>query len=306
MLLLGRNTLAINNSPSSNTATTSQTVTPTRVQPRPWQGVTVGRHRLQPGEFYDYSSPLFCIDLHLSHPYYLEWKEGNRFTRTHMTAGALCISPSHEPFSLRWSERLEIIKVTLSRPLVEETAASLNMRGDIIIPERHGDFDAQISHLSQALWAETDAGFPLGRVFGDSIGVALATCLLKRYNEATAQSSVPGKLSPRIWKHLQHFVEEHLESEISLEDMAQVAQLSPYHFSRCFKETTGTSPHQYLIARRIDRAQKLIADPALSLAEVALQSGFSDQSHLTRHMKRLLGVTPKALSPHRNRRKIVR
>jgi AraC family transcriptional regulator len=75
--------------------------------------------------------------------------------------------------------------------------------------------------------------------------------------------------------------------------MAAVARLSVYHFARQFRAATGLPPHQYVIARRVERARQLLeAGTHLSLAEVAAHVGFSDQSQLGHHFKRLLGVTP--------------
>ena len=75
--------------------------------------------------------------------------------------------------------------------------------------------------------------------------------------------------------------------------MAAVAHLSAYHFARQFKAATGLPPHRYVIARRVERAKQLLhAGTDLSLAEVALRAGFSDQSQFCQHFKRLVGVTP--------------
>jgi AraC family transcriptional regulator len=75
--------------------------------------------------------------------------------------------------------------------------------------------------------------------------------------------------------------------------MAAVVGLNPYHFARQFKAATGMPPHQYVIARRVERAKQLLqAGTAVSLTEVSLRAGFSDQSQFTRHFKRLVGVTP--------------
>ena len=75
--------------------------------------------------------------------------------------------------------------------------------------------------------------------------------------------------------------------------MAAVARLSPYHFARQFKAATGLPPHQYVIARRVERARQLLQRRGdLSLAEVAARAGFSDQSQFSHHFKRLVGVTP--------------
>ena len=89
------------------------------------------------------------------------------------------------------------------------------------------------------------------------------------------------------------YIEEHLDGGPSLVQLAAVARLSPYHFARQFKAATGLPPHQFVILRRVERAKQLLhAGTDLSLAEVALHAGFSDQSQLSRHFKRLVGVTP--------------
>ena len=98
------------------------------------------------------------------------------------------------------------------------------------------------------------------------------------------------------------YIEEQLDASPSLEQMAAVARLSPYHFARQFKTATGLPPHQYLIARRVERAEQLLRTGGdFSLAEVAAYAGFSDQSQFSRHFKRLIGVTPRHFrTPARN------
>ena len=89
------------------------------------------------------------------------------------------------------------------------------------------------------------------------------------------------------------YVEEHLDAGPTLEQMATVARLSPYHFARQFKKAAGLPPYQYVIMRRVERAKQLLqAGAGVSLAEVAVHAGFSDQSQFTNHFKRLVGVTP--------------
>src|SRR5207245_11580636 len=89
------------------------------------------------------------------------------------------------------------------------------------------------------------------------------------------------------------YIEEHLDASPTLEQMAAVARLSPYHFARQFKTATGLPPHEYVIVRRVERAKQFLQGGGdLALAEVAAQAGFSDQSQFSRHFKRLVGVTP--------------
>jgi AraC family transcriptional regulator len=90
------------------------------------------------------------------------------------------------------------------------------------------------------------------------------------------------------------YIRAHLDARLTLGHLAGVARLSPCHFARLFKNSTGLPPHQYVIARRVERAKDLLrGEGRLPLAEVAAEVGFCSQSHLTRHFKRLVGVTPR-------------
>jgi AraC family transcriptional regulator len=86
---------------------------------------------------------------------------------------------------------------------------------------------------------------------------------------------------------------ENLEGNLTLDQMAAIAHLSPAHFARQFKATKGLPPYQYVIARRVERAQHLLRADKLGLAEVALRVGFYDQSHFSFHFKRIVGITPR-------------
>jgi transcriptional regulator of acetoin/glycerol metabolism/AraC-like DNA-binding protein len=101
-----------------------------------------------------------------------------------------------------------------------------------------------------------------------------------------------GGLPPGAMRRVREYVETHLSESMDLAELAAVAGLSVYHFARAFKQTAGVTPHHYLVRRRIERAQEMLARSELPLSEVALATGFSDQSHLARLFRQLLGVTP--------------
>jgi AraC family transcriptional regulator len=106
--------------------------------------------------------------------------------------------------------------------------------------------------------------------------------------------SAVGVLPRRKVRTVIEYIMKNLEGSPTLEQMAAVVHLSPCHFARQFKAATGLPPHQYVIARRVERAQHLLpADGELGLAEVALRVGFSDQSQFSLHFKRIAGVTPR-------------
>jgi AraC family transcriptional regulator len=90
------------------------------------------------------------------------------------------------------------------------------------------------------------------------------------------------------------YINDHLDREVSLADLATIVDLSPYHFARLFKQSMGMAPHQYLIERRIEAAKRLLATTHFSIAEIAYQVGLSSQSHLTNLFRKRVGMTPSA------------
>ncbi len=93
-------------------------------------------------------------------------------------------------------------------------------------------------------------------------------------------------------RRLIEFVEENLDRDLSLEAMAEEVEISPLYLPRAFKSAVGQSPHQYVLARRIERARELLRDTDLPIVDVALSSGFSSQSHLSNWFLRMVGVSP--------------
>lgn len=105
----------------------------------------------------------------------------------------------------------------------------------------------------------------------------------------------PGSMAPFRLRRVLAYIEENLTGDLSLSAMATVSGLSISHWQRLFVRATGMSIHQHIIRRRVERAKSLLADENLPLSEVALMVGFSHQSHLAYHVRRVLGVSPMSL-----------
>jgi AraC-like DNA-binding protein len=102
-----------------------------------------------------------------------------------------------------------------------------------------------------------------------------------------------GGLSAGAMRRVRECVEAHLSESIDLTMLAAAAGLSMHHFARQFKQSAGVPPHRYLTQKRVERAQEMLAQTDLSLSEIAYAAGFSDQSHLARHFRHILGTTPR-------------
>jgi transcriptional regulator GlxA family with amidase domain len=102
-----------------------------------------------------------------------------------------------------------------------------------------------------------------------------------------------GGLAPAAMRRVDEYMEAHLSENIELYMLSTIANLSIYHFAREFKRSTGVTPHNYLLRKRVERAKDMLARTDYSLTEVALAAGFSDQSHLSRHFRQMIGSTPR-------------
>ena len=145
-----------------------------------------------------------------------------------------------------------------------------------------------------AVDAELTAGGAGGPLAAESLANVLAVHLIRHVMAPRQPARRRDGTLPRVkLRAVVEYVEEHLDPGPTLEQMAAVAHLSPYHFARQFKQATGLPPYQYVILRRVEWAKHLLqTQSGLSLAEVAARAGFSDQSQFSHHFKRLVGVTP--------------
>jgi AraC-like DNA-binding protein len=114
------------------------------------------------------------------------------------------------------------------------------------------------------------------------------------FRRAAPPASSVGGVAPRALQRIREYIEQHLEENIELEVLAGIAALSKWHFARAFKQSVGVPPHFYLMQRRLELARKLLAETELSLGQIALKTGFSDQSHFSHRFRVFFGTTPRS------------
>jgi AraC-like DNA-binding protein len=101
-----------------------------------------------------------------------------------------------------------------------------------------------------------------------------------------------GGLPPGLTQRICEYIESHLDQKVGLDNLAALAGLSTHHFARAFHQSVGMPPHSYLLNRRLEQVERMLRETQLPLSEIALATGFSDQSHLARHFRRRTGISP--------------
>ncbi|HET8844196.1 MAG TPA: AraC family transcriptional regulator [Ktedonobacteraceae bacterium] len=222
--------------------------------------------------------------------------------KQHIHQRELFLSPGGSPpTELRWRvlspEPVQTLRLLLSTELLSRTAQEIADCDStrLAFIRSPGLQDPVVTQLGLALCRELGQPSPAGKLYAQTAAQMLAVHLLRHYLSVGRSFKDPsqGLTHPQM-RRVIDFIQAHLDQDLSLEALAQQVDFSPYHFARLFRQTTGESPHQFVLRQRIERAQQLLEKTDVPLGHIALESGFADQSHLTQAFKRHLGQTPRA------------
>jgi len=184
------------------------------------------------------------------------------------------------------------IQILQSRETYRNLTPEMVRGGVTDLVPRYNLHDPLISQLVSAIASEVAGGL-FDTILIDALNTALAVQLTRLCaNPAAIIPEPPSGLSQERLKRVHDYVEGHLDQRLSLTDLATISSLSPYHFSRSFKQAVGVGPQRYITQRRLERAKTLMRRTNLPLAMIAQEAGFADQSHLTSVFHREIGVTP--------------
>jgi AraC family transcriptional regulator len=211
-------------------------------------------------------------------------------------AGSILMVPAGSSAWWRWSDHSDSLHIFLEPGLVARVAAEAFGLDParVSLPALDGLALPPLRAAMLAVNEELTAGAAGGGLAAESLANLLAVHLIRN-------ASAPHPPAGRTYDALPQaklaavveYIERHLDGGPTLEQMAAAAHLSPFHFARRFKATTGLPPYQYVIMRRVERAQQLLHHGRdLSLAEIAACCGFSDQSQFSHHFKRVVGLSP--------------
>ncbi len=210
-------------------------------------------------------------------------------------AGSLEIFPKNSDVFARWCQSKQSVLVTMDTDRLARLAGEEFDREDFeFLPPPFGTTDRFTLFLADAMQHELSLSPLVFKESLDALTTVFFTHLLRRYSSLARFSSpvLNGGLPPSLWKRVNDYIQANLAETLTLEKMADVCKLSPSHFARAFKKTTGQTPHHYVIFSRLIRAGELIKKDDTTLHDIAISTGFSSQSHMTSVMRKHWGKTP--------------
>jgi len=264
-----------------------------------WRGIIVEWHRLPPRELPQHSVIGHGISVHTgAQPIPFGWNGPTGWRDGVINPGESHFLPQGELNTPRWLHTFDEVTIVLQPEFVADVVGA-GLPGDRIeFATQRSVADAVIARYAAAFRAELSADIPMGRLYAETLTVALVLHLLAHYGVAKPKAPAPrGKLNAFQLRAVVEFVAANLSEDVSLIALAREAHVSPFHFARLFRRTVGIPPHQFVLRLRVQRAIGLMKAGTLSLAHVAAESGFHDQSHFTRAFRAATGTSPAAY-PH--------
>ena len=203
--------------------------------------------------------------------------------------GGLSICPAGADFSADADENGTMLLVAI-KPSQLKLAAAESSAFHAQLLEQLSVEDEMLFNSARALATESAAGYPSGPLCWNEIARLFIDRLIARYMSLPGSRPSPGVLDDKMLGLLKDYILEHLDEPIEVAELAATVRLSPFHFSRVFTRSVGISPYRYVVHLRLRRAVQLVRERRYSLADIASRTGFADQSHLSRWIRRVYGV----------------
>jgi AraC family transcriptional regulator len=269
-----------------------------------WENILVEQFQHPAGEGRTCYTDEYSICLSLApRPVGMLQTQGDKTQTGAFAKGDFCITPAKMPLFARWDSDDRFLQIRLASRFIQNVAReTIEQNPDRLelLPEFRTR-DPQIEAIGLMLLAELKQENLGGRLYIESLANVLAVHLLRQYAAAKPHLTVyEGGLPKRQLMQVLDYINEHLNQDIKLADLAALLGISQFHFSHLFKQAIGTSPYQYLLQQRIERAKQLLKQSDRSIIDIAFQCGFNSHSHLSKQFRQLTGITPKAYRANSN------
>jgi AraC family transcriptional regulator len=258
--------------------------------------VEVHRYRIAVVEGPEHTLPYLGVFLpHVEEPFDARLRVGGRTLSARFTNQTVSIVPPGIPrqFSRDSATPYELTAILIDPLMLAGISrAQTGLDFPAIIPQ-FGIVDPLIRSIGMMLDAEMALEHPNPRIYAESLLAALAVQIFSRYaSPATADMRSPGGHRVQIRRAIE-YINQNLERDLPLEEIAKVANMSKYHFAKSFRQVVGMPPHQYLVRMRVEKARKLLVESEMSVTEVANLVGYEDTGQFSGQFLKIVGTTPR-------------
>ncbi|KYC38467.1 AraC family transcriptional regulator [Scytonema hofmannii PCC 7110] len=261
-----------------------------------WQCVRLDHH-LQPAhETPEHSPQQYAIGISLEKQTFSAKRVLNGDTRYEsINYGDVAVIPANTYHKFTWDSEVEFLVLSLEEVMFTRALYdSVDLHKLEILPH-FATPDPLVHHIGLALKSELESQDKGSRIYIESLATTLCIHILKQYAVSSTKIATQSEgLSNIKLRQAIEYINQNLEKDLTLTEIAAVAGMSIYHFSRLFKQSTGFSPHQYVLNSRIEKSKRLLVKTEEAIDQICQQVGFQSQSHFTNVFRKLIGTTPKA------------
>jgi AraC family transcriptional regulator len=227
--------------------------------------------------------------------YYRAMADGKHY-RNWQKPGDLTIFTTRQKYKVHYDgQENEDIYIKLKSDFFERVSVEAGANISCLeLAPRFGIRDPFIERIGHAFQAEIERESISGHLLAENLASELAVHLIRKYSTFSQNlREIKGGLGPRRLRLVIDYINEHLTDNTSLTILASICGLSVYHFARAFKQTTGITPYEYVMRKRVEHAKRLLLRTEMTLAEIAAELNLTDQSHFTKLFRRSTGITPR-------------
>lgn len=265
-----------------------------------WRGFGISKHRLAPGKSPERVAGGHYVVVQLNNSVKMDIEiSGSRY-RGRFLKGDVSYAPPGIWCRSTWEQEREVLIISLDSSFVEARAGQRLPAEKLKFAPQFRRRDPLIEGIANELSTEvakesaSDKHSFADNDYANSLAEVLASHIIKEFTMPEPVDNFKnGKLAPIKLRRATEFINERLENGVTLTDIAEAVEMSPFHFARMFKQTTGFTPLQYVMEQRIEYSKRLLGQPEMPLADIAFKLGFASQSHFTMHFRKLTGTTPK-------------
>lgn len=256
-------------------------------------GVSVISVRFRGGAHLSGTLRQHFICFQLSPRVQFECRIAGRAFRHHPMPGSIAICPAGVDWVADGDGSVDGLLVAVDPAQLAVAAAEESALQARLIERFSGD-DPVLLTLARQLAREAVDSNPNGPLFWHQLGFEFIDRLVTSHTSGF-EARTPARLSSEVLARIKEYIVAHLDESIEVAALAKLSGLSPFHFARRFKSSVGMTPHRFVVRLRLRRAVELIRQGRAGLGAIALQTGFADQSHLSRWVRRVYGVSPAQL-----------
>jgi AraC family transcriptional regulator len=258
-----------------------------------WSGFEVHRYSLPPWETPEHSLTQHVIIVHhAAEPMGGEVRVAGSKVRRLLQDGAVSVAPARIPYISAWEKAGDCVTISIDPSTVTEIARADGRIDKFELCPQYAIQDPFIVEVAGILESQVESPNVASRLYAESLAAALAAHLLSKYSNVTLRECGSLTIGKSQLQRGIEFINEHLESDVSLAEIAGAANMSKFHFAKSFRKAMGISPHQYLIKQRMDRARKMLRAADVSIDEIAVRVGYGNKSHFCTQFRKTVGTTP--------------